>query len=114
MKPGEKAVLSYWMNIAPGAWGGNPAKTEDEGKKGKRIPECPAFDNKVTVTCQRRRRPAKRRLQPSATLHAIVSKSGITHYNEKIDGEGEVIPAFIESAGVYVNPDGNQFPPGGR
>lgn len=34
----------------------------------------------------------------------VVSKSGITHYNEKINGEGDPIPVFIEYH-VYLNPN---------
>ena len=101
MKPGEKAELSYWMNIHPQAWG-KSAKTEDEGKKVNASLNV-SFDNKVTVkSSEGASGSADAAFSHSA---AIVSKSGITHYNEKIDGEGEVIPVFIEYH-VYVNPDG--------
>ena len=100
MKPGEKAVLSYWMNIEPGAWG-KSGKTEDEGKKVSASLNL-SFNNKVTVTSsQGASASADSSFSHSAS---IVTKSGITHYNEKIDGEGEVIPVFIEYH-VYVNPD---------
>ena len=100
MKPGEKAELSYWMKILPQAWGSS-AKTENEGKKVNASLNV-SFDNKVTVKSSEGASGSA----DSTFSHtaAVVSKSGITHYNEKIDGEGEVIPVFIEYH-VYVNPD---------
>lgn len=100
MKTGEKVVLNYWMNIEPGAWG----KTKEADKDGTNVSASLnlSFSNKVTVTSTEGASGSA----DSSFSHtvSIVTKSGITHYNESIDEGGEVIPVFIEYH-VYVNPN---------
>lgn len=99
MRPGDVVKFNYWVKLAPGAWTNNAVGSgKEEVKASLKL----SFSNKVTV--EREGSTLGEGKAEFARNIEVVSKSGITHYNEKINGEGNPIPVFIEYH-VYLNPN---------